>query len=77
MRTHNRMRLTLGRVATAAFSVASVTLVLAQPPQPPAPAPAPTTTAPTTTVPPNAHQLLPFLSASQGMGTPTSAPISH
>ena len=48
-----------------------------QPPQPPAPAPAPTTTAPTTTVPPNAHQLLPFLSASQGMGTPTSAPISH
>src|SRR5438552_18222883 len=36
MRTHNGMRLTMGRVATAAFFVASLTLVLAQPPQPPA-----------------------------------------
>src|SRR5205807_5361412 len=54
-----------------------------QPQQPPAPAPAPapTTTAPATTTPvttpPSPNGLLPFLSGSHGMGTPTSAPASH
>jgi hypothetical protein len=42
-----------------------------QAPQAPAPAPA---SAPTTTAPAPPNPLLPFLSSSQGMGTPTSSP---
>jgi peptidoglycan hydrolase-like protein with peptidoglycan-binding domain len=55
------------------------------PPPPPPPAPAAPSAPPpaspppvtTTTVLPSPNPLLPFLSGSQGMGTPTSAPQSH
>jgi hypothetical protein len=55
-------------------------------PPPPAPPPAPAPSAApvpapppatTTTLLPNPNPLLPYLSAPQGMGTPTSAPASH